>query len=104
MADEEAAALESTLPPLEEEQARQSGVQSAPTLAQGGTPADPHVDAHGYSTGTDVDVYSWTEGNTVDTRTLDPAVFGVSIRRDVVHDVIRWQLAKRRKGNAKVSR
>ena len=29
---------------------------------------------------------------------LNPAVFGQPLRRDVLHDVVRWQLAKRRQG------
>ena len=32
--------------------------------------------------------------------TLDNHMFGAPIRRDIVHRVVRWQLAKRRKGNA----
>lgn len=52
---------------------------------------------------TQVDVISWSDGTSVSTRSLDPQVFGVPVRRDVVHEVIRWQLAGRRAGNAKVS-
>lgn len=52
---------------------------------------------------TTVNVVSWLNGSSAKQLTLDPSVFGVPIRRHVVHDVIRWQLAKRRKGNAKVS-
>ncbi|CAM9534836.1 unnamed protein product [Phaeothamnion confervicola] len=33
--------------------------------------------------------------------TLDPDVFGQPMRRDVVHEVIRWQRAKRRQGSAR---
>jgi large subunit ribosomal protein L4 len=29
---------------------------------------------------------------------LNPAVFGQPLRRDILHDVVRWQLAKRRQG------
>jgi large subunit ribosomal protein L4 len=32
---------------------------------------------------------------------LNPAVFGQAIRPDVLHDVVRWQLAKRRQGTHK---
>lgn len=53
-------------------------------------------------TGTEVEVVSWAEGAVVGTRALDPSVFGVPVRRDVVHDVVRWQLARRRSANAQV--
>ena len=52
---------------------------------------------------TQVSVVSWADGSPVGTRLLDPNVFGIPVRRDVVHEVVRWQLAKRRKGNGKVS-
>lgn len=52
--------------------------------------------------GTDVQVFDWKNGAPIGTRLLDPTVFGVPVRRDVVHDVIRWQLARRRSGNGKV--
>ena len=52
--------------------------------------------------GTEVQVTSWADGSAVGMRSLEPSVFGVPVRRDVVHDVIRWQLAKRRSGNGNV--
>lgn len=52
----------------------------------------------------DVEVKSWVDGSTVGNLSLAPDVFGVPVRRDVVHDVVRWQLAKRRSGNAQVGR
>lgn len=52
--------------------------------------------------GTEVQVTSWADGSAVGMRSLEPSVFGVPVRRDVVHDVVRWQLAKRRSGNANV--
>lgn len=51
----------------------------------------------------DVGVKSWIDGTPVATVSLVPSVFGVPVRRDVVHDVVRWQLAKRRSGNGQVS-
>lgn len=51
----------------------------------------------------DVEVTSWVDGSPVGTVSLAPEVFGVPVRRDVVHDVVRWQLAKRRSGNGQVS-
>lgn len=53
-------------------------------------------------TGTEVEVISWADGTPISKRLLEPSVFGVPLRRDVIHDVIRWQLARRRSGNAKV--
>eukprot|EP00903_Cladosiphon_okamuranus_P020626 g18936.t1 len=47
----------------------------------------------------DVEVKSWRDGTPVGTVSLSPKVFSVPMRRDVVHDVVRWQLAKRRSGN-----
>jgi large subunit ribosomal protein L4 len=32
---------------------------------------------------------------------LNPAVFGLPARSDILHDVVRWQLAKRRQGTHK---
>eukprot|EP00904_Undaria_pinnatifida_P008255 jgi/Undpi1/455/HiC_scaffold_1.g00451.m1 len=55
-------------------------------------------------TGTEVQVTSWADGSAVGVRSLEPSVFGVPVRRDVVHDVIRWQLAKRRSGNRNTKR
>lgn len=52
--------------------------------------------------GTEVPIISWEDGSPVKTRSLDPSVFGAPLRRDVVYDVVRWQLAKRRSGTAKV--
>lgn len=52
--------------------------------------------------GTEVQVTSWENGSVVGMRSLEPSVFGVPVRRDVVHDVIRWQLARRRSGNGNV--
>ncbi|CAM9488106.1 unnamed protein product, partial [Sphacelaria rigidula] len=92
--DAEAAALEHTLAPLEEAQTR---------VTNTGIEEETHAFLYA-NTDTDVEVLSWTDGSIVSTRTLDPSVFGVPVRRDVVHDVIRWQLARRRKGNAKTKR
>lgn len=50
----------------------------------------------------DVDVVSWADGSPVGNMSLAPSVFGMPVRRDVVHDVVRWQLAKRRSGNGQV--
>lgn len=33
--------------------------------------------------------------------TLDPRVFGLPLRTDIIHDVVRWQRAKKRAGTAK---
>eukprot|EP00640_Fibrocapsa_japonica_P003550 CAMPEP_0113941116 /NCGR_PEP_ID=MMETSP1339-20121228/7112_1 /TAXON_ID=94617 /ORGANISM="Fibrocapsa japonica" /LENGTH=301 /DNA_ID=CAMNT_0000945177 /DNA_START=1 /DNA_END=906 /DNA_ORIENTATION=- /assembly_acc=CAM_ASM_000762 len=44
------------------------------------------------------------KGNQVDTITLDRRVFGVPIRRDIVHEVVRWQRAKKRKGGNSTKR
>eukprot|EP00752_Nemacystus_decipiens_P012433 g11015.t1 len=52
----------------------------------------------------DVEVKSWADGSPVGTISLAPDVFGVPVRRDVVHDVVRWQLAKRRSGNGQTKR
>ncbi|CAM9622246.1 unnamed protein product [Scytosiphon promiscuus] len=52
----------------------------------------------------EVEVLSWTDGSPVATRELAPSVFGVPARRDVVHDVVRWQLARRRSGNGQTKR
>ena len=38
----------------------------------------------------------------VGTIDLDDAVFGVEVRRDILHRVVQWQLAKRRAGTHKV--
>lgn len=46
----------------------------------------------------------WADGASVATVSLAPSVFGVPVRRDVVHEVVRWQLARRRKGNGQVCR
>lgn len=54
--------------------------------------------------GTEVQVTSWEDGSVVGMRSLEPSVFGVPVRRDVVHDVIRWQLARRRSGNGNTKR
>ncbi|CAN0398867.1 unnamed protein product, partial [Hapterophycus canaliculatus] len=51
-----------------------------------------------------VEVLSWADGSPVATRELAPSVFGVPVRRDVVHDVVRWQLARRRSGNGQVEK
>lgn len=51
----------------------------------------------------EVEVLSWADGSPVATRELSPSVFGVPVRRDVVHDVVRWQLARRRSGNGQVN-
>ncbi|CAM9241109.1 unnamed protein product [Choristocarpus tenellus] len=56
------------------------------------------------TTSMEVPVIAWTEEGMSRTRVLNKDVFGVPIRRDVVHDVIRWQLAKRRAGNAVTKR
>lgn len=50
----------------------------------------------------EVEVRSWVEGSAVGTVSLAPSVFAVPVRRDVVHDVVRWQLARRRSGNGQV--
>ncbi len=39
-------------------------------------------------------------GEEVGTIELDEAVFGVPVRVDILHRVVRWQLAKRRRGTA----
>ncbi|CAM9470348.1 unnamed protein product, partial [Discosporangium mesarthrocarpum] len=70
------------------------------TLAQGLTESLVHAKAKDM----EVPVVSWEEGGQGGMRALDLEVFGVPIRRDVVHEVIRWQLAKRRAGNAKTKR
>lgn len=44
----------------------------------------------------EVPVVSFTTGKVVGSVTLDNRVFGVPIRQDLVHRVVRWQLAKRR--------
>lgn len=96
MTDAEAAALESTLPSVTKpSQPSNLSAKKDRSVYDG-----PFV--HGFK-GTDVPVVCWATGATVETKALDPDVFGVPIRRDVVHDVIRWQLSKRRAGNAKVS-
>jgi large subunit ribosomal protein L4 len=48
-----------------------------------------------------VPVMDLMTGETLETIELDRAVFGCPIRRDVVHAVIRWQLACRRQGAGK---
>ncbi|KAG5185598.1 ribosomal protein L4 domain-containing protein [Tribonema minus] len=48
-----------------------------------------------------VPVIDLVTGEEVDTVALDPFIFGHEIRRDVVHAVVRWQLACRRQGAAK---
>lgn len=50
----------------------------------------------------EMEVVSWADGTPTGTISLSPSVFGVPVRRDVVHDVVRWQLAKRRSGNGQV--
>lgn len=50
----------------------------------------------------DVGVVCWADGSSAGSISLAPSVFGVPVRRDVVHDVVRWQLARRRKGNGQV--
>lgn len=52
----------------------------------------------------EVEVVAWADGAAVATVSLAPSVFGVPVRRDVVHEVVRWQLARRRKGNGQVCR
>lgn len=52
----------------------------------------------------EVEVVAWADGAPVATVSLAPSVFGVPVRRDVVHEVVRWQLARRRKGNGQVCR
>ena len=39
-----------------------------------------------------------SEGKAVGTITLDPTVFGAPVKTDLVHQVVRWQRAKRRAG------
>jgi large subunit ribosomal protein L4 len=41
------------------------------------------------------------QNKTVDSVTLSEAVFGLPERKDILHRVVRWQLAKRRSGNHK---
>lgn len=41
------------------------------------------------------------ENKTVDSVTLSESVFGLPERKDILHRVVRWQLAKRRGGNHK---
>ncbi|CAM9737706.1 unnamed protein product, partial [Ectocarpus sp. 4 AP-2014] len=52
----------------------------------------------------EVEVVAWADGAPVATVSLAPSVFGVPVRRDVVHEVVRWQLARRRKGNGQTKR
>ncbi|CAM9563236.1 unnamed protein product [Pylaiella littoralis] len=52
----------------------------------------------------DVGVVCWADGSSAGSISLTPSVFGVPVRRDVVHDVVRWQLARRRKGNGQTKR
>jgi large subunit ribosomal protein L4 len=42
------------------------------------------------------------QNKTVGSVTLDESVFGLPERKDILHRVVRWQLAKRRCGNHKV--
>ena len=41
-------------------------------------------------------------GDSVGTAELNDAVFGTEVRQDILHRVVRWQLAKRRAGTHKV--
>lgn len=50
----------------------------------------------------EMEVVSWADGTPVGTVSLAPSVFGVPVRRDVVNEVVRWQLARRRSGNGQV--
>ncbi|CAN0466530.1 unnamed protein product, partial [Ectocarpus sp. 12 AP-2014] len=52
----------------------------------------------------EVEVVAWADGAPVATVSLAPSVFGVPVRRDVVHEIVRWQLARRRKGNGQTKR
>lgn len=48
-----------------------------------------------------LDVIETQNGEKVDTIELNDSVFNHAIRKDILHSVIRWQLAKRREGNHK---
>ncbi len=47
-----------------------------------------------------VDVLNW-EKKKVGSVELSPEVFETSVRKDILHDVVRWQLASRRQGTHK---
>ncbi len=47
-----------------------------------------------------VDVLDWNNKR-VGTADLNPAVFEAPVRKDILHTVVRWQLAKRRQGTHK---
>ncbi|EQC31419.1 50S ribosomal protein L4 [Saprolegnia diclina VS20] len=44
---------------------------------------------------------SFTDGSEVGTLALNRSVFGAPIRKDILHRVVKWQLANRRSGNHK---
>ncbi|RHY71457.1 hypothetical protein DYB30_007735 [Aphanomyces astaci] len=46
-------------------------------------------------------VLSFTDGSVIDTLTLSRNVFGSPVRKDILHRVVKWQLANRRSGNHK---
>lgn len=49
-----------------------------------------------------IDVYSLDEAEAIGNISLDDAIFGVKeIRKDIIHQAVRWQLAKRRAGTRK---
>ena len=49
-----------------------------------------------------IDVYSLEDAKAVETISLDEAIFGVKeVRKDIIHQAVRWQLAKRRAGTRK---
>jgi large subunit ribosomal protein L4 len=43
------------------------------------------------------------QGQVVGTVHLPEHIFGIPVRKDILHRVVRWELAKRRKGTAKVN-
>ncbi len=49
-----------------------------------------------------IDIYSLDEAKAIGNISLDDAIFGVQkIRKDIIHQAVRWQLAKRRAGTRK---
>lgn len=50
-----------------------------------------------------VDVFDW-EKKKVGTVDLDDSVFATEVRKDILHQIVRWQLAKRRSGTHKAKR
>ena len=49
----------------------------------------------------EIPVQNFNSSKSLETITLDPEVFAQPVRRDIVHRVVKWQLARRRQGTHK---